>query len=518
MADVKIHLILCASALAWLARPVHADVPAWCSGATFRAESNLFDELSETHDPQTTIELLAKASCSNDDAATAHRAEIDAARAAWGKKYGMAEADWGDVVAALNGGDDYSKVDLSANALTTLSPIDQYKVIAQGFGQLARDPFYFTDAFGAQLTETGRLAFVQYCLDNQRVPAEWAACQEDVDKLDVAKVYAELHADPHAGSAKHSIRMIAAGTADLVAAYAAKKAALIKKDGEYGRAFDVAAKARAEWATKVGTNTKLLALVTAMDSATVFHSRKQFDGCEAKTADALAAAVSEIPAKAFTGMHDDRNDPTQSFATKAKNVLARSSAVTLAAIAYAECQPKTGLGNYAANLLNGVPTARGPRDYALAALLATDFKFDDTNTKGLAVPRPGQRPYPYGQVPMSVGGTVKSVKLVGDTLDVALEKTAERVEDCVKEHEGHVVRIREDGSLEREIICDQTAMVTRDTSYVADFKINPTDQKWLKGGVLFSATYADSSPMDVIAVWPSKGAKLPSIVLGGVVK
>jgi hypothetical protein len=517
---MKTYLILCASVLAWLARPAHAGAPAWCNGATFDVSAYDLTELSDKHDLDTTLDMIAKASCSTSDAVEAHRAEIDAARAAWGKKVGMADDDWAEVIASMKDGGDFHNADFSGTTLATLTPIDQYKVIAQGFEQVAVDPFYFADALDGQLTATGRLAFVRFCLDkgmrtggDERDAAKWAVCQADIDKLDVAAVYGELHADPHGGAAKFSIRVIAADTADMLGDYAAKKAALVKKDGEYGRAFDIAAKARTEWAAKIGTNTTLLALVTSMDSATVFHSRKQFDGCEAKTADALASAASAIPAKAFTGMHDNRDDPTQSFAVKAKNVLATSPAVTLAAIAYAECQPKTGLGNYAANLLNGVPTARGPRDYALAALMATDFKFDDTNVHGLDFPKLGQRPYPYGQVPMSYGGTVKSVKPDKGELVVALEKTSERVEDCVKEHEGHVVRIREDGSLEREIICDKTAMVTRDTSYAADFRVSMAGQKWLKPGVRFSSTDGD-----VVAIWPSKSAALPSMVLGGVVK
>jgi hypothetical protein len=517
------QIILVAGAIISLAASAHADTPAWCGGATFDVGSYDVATLGQADKPRDTLIALAKATCSNSDAAQAHRAEIDTARAAWGKRYGMAEDDWAEPLAWDKAGGE-TDADFSGNTLATLTPVDQYYAIARGFGDIAKDPLYVSDALDAQLSETGRLAFVAYCLTRGSVAGgadsdvvKWAVCQDDLDKLDLAKVYSELHADPHPGNVKFAIRVQAAELQAALAQLRDAKAKLIAKDGEYGRVFDVAAKARGEWAKTIGTKTALLDLVQAMDSAVVFHSRKQLDGCEAKTAAALATAVSAIPAKAFTGMHDNRDDPTESFAKQARNVLATSPDVTLAAIAYSECQPKTGTGNYAANLLDGVPTARGPRDYALAALLATDFKFDDTNQKGLAAPKLGQRPYPYGQAPMSVGGTVKSVKLEGDTLVVAPEKTSERVEDCVKEHQGQVVRIRPDGSLEREIICDRTAMVTRDTSYVADFKINPTGQKWLKPGVRFSATYANTT-MDVIAVWPSKTASLPSMVLGGLVK
>lgn len=66
------------------------------------------------------------------------------------------------------------------------------------------------------------------------------------------------------------------------------------------------------------------------------------------------------------------------------------------------------------------------------------------------------------------------------------------------------------------MICDKTAIVTHDTTWT-DFHINPDQAKLLKPGAVFSALYL-GGVADVIAIWPNKAAKTPSLVLGGAVK
>src|SRR5207237_3443880 len=123
--------------------------------------------------------------------------------------------------------------------------------------------------------------------------------------------------------------------------------------------YDTAAKGRADWATGPGANKALLDLVQTLDSAVFFHSRKLYAGCEGKTAAALATAVSKLPAKTFKAMHDVRDAPERGFASKAGPVLVNNAEVNLAAIAYAECQPKTGIGDFLASYLQEVPGQRG---------------------------------------------------------------------------------------------------------------------------------------------------------------
>src|SRR5262249_44238827 len=108
------------------------------------------------------------------------------------------------------------------------------------------------------------------------------------------------------------------------------------------------------------------------------------------------------------------------------------------------------------------------------------------------------------------------VRADADHLVVALEKTTMKLVDCVKEHRGRAVRIRPDGSLEYELICDGTAVVTRDTTW-SDFRIRTADQKWLKPGVVFSTTSRGQFG-EVIAIWPDRNAIAPSMVLGAKMK
>jgi hypothetical protein len=297
-----------------------------------------------------------------------------------------------------------------------------------------------------------------------------------------------------------------------------RKAALIKKDDVYQKVFDVAAQARLDWAKGVGANAKLLALALKMDGGALFHSRKLLDGCQAETEEALAAAISTIPAKSFVGMHDDRQMSKKGFAESAGPLLVNVPAVNVAGIAYAECHPKTASSDYLQAFLQNVPGARGPRNFALGAVMGETFTFDDMNAGKMQFPGFSSRPYSRsGGTIMSAGGVVKAVKPEKDFLLVSLEKTTMKQEDCVKEHHSnHVSRIRSDGAIEYEMICDKTAIVTHDTTWT-DFHINPAQAKLLKPGVLFSALhYGDM--FDVIAIWPNKSAQTPSNVLGGAIK
>ena len=100
---------------------------------------------------------------------------------------------------------------------------------------------------------------------------------------------------------------------------------------------------------------------------------------------------------------------------------------------------------------------------------------------------------------------------------VKLQKTTAKRVDCVKSHRtNRLSRIRNDGTLEYESICDKSAVVTYDTTWT-DFEVNPAHVPMLKKGVVFSAIYKDKVA-DVVAIWPSSSAPLPSMVLGARVK
>jgi hypothetical protein len=96
---------------------------------------------------------------------------------------------------------------------------------------------------------------------------------------------------------------------------------------------------------------------------------------------------------------------------------------------------------------------------------------------------------------------------------VLLEKTTITTTECVKSHKtNRIQEIRIDGSVRYEEICEKSGKVTRDNTWF-DVKVNKKYASQLKPGVQFSAT-----GKALLAVWPNKNAKAPSIVLGAQVK
>lgn len=527
---MKQYVLFVGAGLAWLGGSSLASAapPAWCGNAKFDASSADVRTV-QSNDPGQAVEAIAKCLCSASADVEPRRGEIEAARVAWSKKLAMQDGDWVDAVAFAADTGHSIKEELSAKGLAALTPIDQYIAIDVGFkdsnGYGMSDPFYIADALDARLTEVGRFSFIRQCIKNESVAradgdvVKWAICQPDIDKLDAAKFAGELRADTaHDPVSRMVLRIKLLELADELKEYNTRKAAVLKKDDAYQKIFDVAAKARTEWAHGVGGNAKLLELVEATDSGALFHSRKLLDGCEERTAGALAAAVATLPAKAFTAMHDVRDDPFAGFAAAAGPLLVNTPVVNLAATAFVECNRGTATADWLGEYLQRVPGERGPRNAALGAVMGETFKFDDTDAKKLSYPPFGSRPYQRsGGAISSAGGVVKSTKPEGEALAVNLEKTSVVQEDCVASHKTHRInRIRPDGTLEYESICDKTAMVKHDTTW-SNFKVNPAHGKWLKPGTQFSAVMAHKFG-DVIAIWPSKTAKVPSMVLGATLK
>ncbi|MEP6859190.1 MAG: hypothetical protein ABJE66_01120 [Deltaproteobacteria bacterium] len=520
-------------ALGWMSHAAHAGEPAWCKGEDFKADRYSFGMIAQqdTEDPRGLLSELVKLSCSSDPGFDAKRAELDKLHVEWSKNFAMNDADWADAIAyTKEGGGGSNTITLQANTFATLSPLDQFAAITEGFAKVSSNPLYVADVLDGNLTEAGRLGFLMACAKEGSVTREdggmsmWAICQGDVDKLDPAKFATELRGDTsHTAVERMRVRIKFYTTREQLAKNAQLVQKLIKKDDAYKKLFDSAAKGRADWAKTLGSNKDLLDLVQAMDSAVMFHSRKQAAGCEDKTAAALATAVATIPAKAFAAMHDDREDPFKGFASAAGPVLVNTPVVNLAATAYALCHPDTATSRFLSRYLQEVPGMRGPRGAAFAQLLQQKFELDDTSLKEPPLPRIGPRPFDSsgGEI-MSAGGVVKGVK-PGAGKDknktvVNLEKTTRKQEDCVKEHTtNRIVGIRDSGTVEYERICDKTAIVTHDTTW-NDFTVTEASAKVLKAGLVFSSTYGAQLDGEVIALWPNKDAKLPSMVLGAKLK
>ena len=517
-------------AIGWMSHSAHAGEPAWCKGEDFKQDFYTYGHLAQedTADPRGFLTSLVKLTCSSDPKLDEKRGELDKLKAEWSKNFAMNDADWADAIAYVKEhGSGSNTIAMQGTTLATLSPIDQFVAISDGFDKVSTNPAYVADALESNLSEVGRVAFLMSCANEHSVTrddggmAMWAICQGDADKLDPAKFATELRGDTsHSAVDRMRVRIKLYTTREALAKNAEIAKKLIKKDDAYKKLFDSAAKGRADWAKTVGGNKELLDLTQAMDSAVMFHSRKQLAGCEDKTAAALATAVATLPAKAFAAMHDDREDPFKGFAKQAGPVLVNTPVVNLAATAYALCHTNSATSRFLSRYLGEVPGMRGPRGAAFAQLLQQKFELDDTKLKEPPLPKIGARPFDSsgGEI-MSAGGVVKSVKPgPKDNSIVSLQKTTRKQEDCVQEHStNRIIGIRDSGTIEYERICDKTAIVTHDTTWT-DFTVTQESAKQLKPGVLFSSTYGDHLESEVIALWPSKDAKLPSVVLGAKLK
>ena len=522
MKKVKLLAFLVFSA----ASPAFA-APDWCKGASFDDTLDAGDLSSD--DPEKVVVALAQATCAPTPETEAHASEIEASRQAWGKRLGMSDADWGDVLGWVQSGRGRRvKLEPSTKDATKLTPIDQYVVLTEGFPRPGgngnyRDPIYIADALDANLSQVGRYAYVRSCLaleaDTSGTPpaASWALCQEDLDRLDVGKLGEDLRADTaHGGDVKMQLRFELLGLKARLAEHAEHVQAAWKLDPVYKQMFETAAAGRRDWDEGLGKNRALTDLALQMDSAFWSSSRRQLEGCEEKTAAALVAAVGKVPAATFKAMKDERFDPYGGFATTAGPVLAAIPEVSLAAAAYVLCQPTTGTGDFLAVYLQQTVGYRGPRTSAFSRMLAEKLTLDDLNAR-VRWPET-ERPYVRrGGTMGSAGGVIAAVKPDGDTVTVTLERFIVKQNECIESHRTNKLRrIQPDGTLEYELICDKMGIVSHDQTW-GDFHIRGAFASLLKPGVKFSSVNGEKSA-DVIVMWPSKTAEMPSWLLGASLK
>lgn len=492
----------------------------WCKGV--QVDPGKLRAL-ERKDPGDLIKAFVSAECNPTGEIEAHRDEIEQARALWSRRLGMTEADWSDAVAYATTQVAAIQPAMTARSLLGASPLDQYAVIlAAGNPTADMDALYAADMFEPGLSAAGRFAFLKTsCVRTAPVDAYgmtgseviWAICQADIDRMDLAKLLEEIHADTtHDAALRMKLRLDAYELSAALRDHRVEVDQMKARDEASKRLFTLAAEAREAWTSSVGKSARLLELVLAMDSAAVTPSRKQLEGCESSTAAALAEAVSAIPARSFAGMHDDRGHPEAGFATAAGPVLAASPAVLLAAGAVLRCAPGTDLATYLHAIVDAGPPSRGPRNAALARIKSARIAYDNVNAK-LVYPQPR----PYGEHYLdaifqarSLGGVVKSVQKHGDTWKVEIQRTSIRTLDCTRSHRtGRISKIHSNGHVEYEDVCDRSETRTHDNTW-DPFELSARYAAWLAPGVMFSAT-----GKDVIAVWPSAAAKTPSIVLGG---
>jgi hypothetical protein len=507
--------------------------PAWCKDAHFDGNVDLAN--LKDPDPRVVISTFAQVACTQAPELDAHRAELETNRAAWGKRLGMIESDWADVIAYINanGPRNNDVPAYSTKDFSQFTPIDQYLAIAVGFriddGRNGttehRDYKYYADVFEQHLSEVARYEYISICMgDNMKgyepPVAEWAMCQADIEKFDLAKFYVQLRGDTaHPGYFKQRIRFEAFDISARIKQQAIDVAAAQKRDPVYKRMFEVAGRARAEWDATLAKETALLATALEMDSASVAASRKQYEGCEAETGDALRAQLAKVPAAPFAKLHDVRFDPTEGFVKDAGPLLVAVPGVNLAAMPYILCQPTTGTADLLAYFMMRTAGYRGPRTTVLSRLLGEKFVLDDTKAE---LRWPGVRALwtRSGGVISSAGGIVESTKLDGDDVIVTLGKYMVKTEQCVKSHPTHrISEILANGQVRYEEICDKSETINEDQQWTP-FRIRKVYAPLLKRGVKFSAVAANGSDLaqDVIAIWPNAKAETPTWLLGAAVK
>jgi hypothetical protein len=533
-------LLVAGVALAWQST-AHAGIPAWCKGEDSKqGQGGSWEtEYPQRQDDVSQVREILEWSCNS--AEEASRPKVEKARAELSKRLYMTDADWSDALEWMKGqgfsssADDYN---VAANSFATLSPMDQYLVIKKGmrsdYG--GADELYLADALEQNLTEAGRFAFLESCVSNHHEasvvggggpePSYWAICLGDIAKFDPAKFATEVRGDSsHPPKERFSLHLRLGAVMDKVQEWTDLGKKMIKKDDAYGKLFDVAAKGRAEWEKTIGTQKDLLALVQQVDSATYFHSKKQYAGCNEKAEKALADAVSKIPAKTFTGLHDN-DDGIDGFAHDAAPKILSFPEANVAAIAFVLCEPDRAWSYPLRATLQDQPGFRGPRSAAYSAIASQKFELDDTAAKEIKIERTGSRPYgtSVGMV-RSWGGVAASIKPGKDKntgeegVTISQPKASITTEDCVKSHSTNkLVDWDTAGRPVYESICDKTSMVKHDTT-PGDLTVTKQTAAFVKTGMRFSAIFPhDKGLADVFAVWPSKTAKLPSMVLGGTVK
>lgn len=511
----KVMLLAAASGVvALVSGTALAGPAAWCKGAG--ADKPDMGDLS-SKDAHTVLKAFVAAECNPDAEVEAHRAEIEKARAAWSKRLGMSEGDWADAV-EYTGGRDYDvKADMTTKKFVEMTPIDQWIAIgkAQGDIQGGMDAFYVADIFDAKVSEVGRLELINECIRTDD-GILWATCQDDIDKLDFSRLFDQLRADAnHTGALRQKIRMLAYEMAPRLKEHAEKVAKLQAEDPAWKKAFEIAKSSRTEWATIAAKNAKYLALDAEMDSAFAAKSRSLFDGCDDKTYAALGEAISTVPAKTFAKLHDVRDDPFGGFAFKALPIAMKYPAVNLASIAVVLCNQRQGISKVLGGALSTTSSLRGPHNFAIAKMADANLQLDDMSKK-IYWPKV-RHPYTSFDYLQSAGANIKSVKKEGDHLLVESAPMMVTQEDCVAEHVGkHIERVRDDGRVDYERICDKTAMVKHNVAW-APFKIDMRYEKLLKPGLVFSASNGGKDA-DVIAIWSGPNATAPSWMLGGKLK
>ncbi len=492
--------------------------PSWCKGGEDSPVYSLKTLFSET-DAHDALRNLVAASCYPGDDVAAMTKQIAAARAAWSKKLGLVEADWAEVSdwahlpTNLRAADRIEVKDRQA-PWSAYSPLDQFGALSMAdIGPV--DAAYLADAFGAKLTQLGRLGFVGQCVASSATdPAVmYAMCAADVAALDFGKVAAEIRADPtHNATDRMIARLLAYDiTTRKVPKYLVDTRALRAKDPAYETMFSLGQAAHAQWAKADPT---LISLVSDLDDARVSGSRKASAGCATRAWDAWKATVAKLPAKRLADVQPTSGND---FAPQLIAILIAEPNGYLAALALGECATLEGNPDYLTTAISeGLerwPGFRGPRSGTQSAILTAGLKLDQ---------RDASIEYPEikhawlgggGGVGDSGVGALESVKIDGDSATLVSAKHKVTQPRCVRGHySNRITRVTQEGQFIYDYVCDQSIIETIEVSAFPPKTVKARYATGLKAGM--TVRIAE----DVVVVAYPKGKGVPAIVTGVEVK
>nr|HEX4312657.1 hypothetical protein [Kofleriaceae bacterium] len=511
-----------------------ADTPAWCK-VDGRLEQGFADQLKDPNrDMGDQVVAVAYMKCNPQYVNKADQAVADDGYKRISQELGMTDADWADAAmysttnAGFRRGNGLSQKDSKAK-WSELDPIDQFAtiqhptVVTPGL-MGTTDPAYATDAFGSKLSATGRVAMAYRCLSEggDDKPVWWAMCQGDLDQLDWAKFNDELHADKnHTGDVRMLIRVVGHDVRQMLPARKKAIADLVAKDKEYQKLFDIAAKERATWDKRWKDRSDLIDVAVSMDDALVSQSRRATDGCHDKTWNLVTGQIKKTAAKAFLTHRkpnaeydfpeDSVNNAIGALMVDPETYLAMSSYVMCETIDEKDNKLDQLAGRFGARFERW-PGYRGPRTATQSDIMLANIVLDDRNAH---LDQPDFQRYWFknGGEAGGTDWTVATVKVDGDTAKITF--TAKPIKETVDTgctQSNRVHSIRSDGSLEYEVNCTGSKVVTY------DHKPDPVTVKARYVTGVKAGTMVVVAKDVVWAVYPKESAALPSYILGQPVK
>jgi hypothetical protein len=457
----------------------------WCKGKSGKVGSaGSWEDAVKQDDPTDSVPAIVACLCDHECGSSSndfevHGADVEKSRQSWSKRLEMSDDDWADAaawateMASARQGHELRNDDEKI-AWSTLDPIGQYMLLNWNIG-IHYDANYMADAFGANLSAAGKLAYIHHCLGRNEGVVQWAMCQPDIDAFDPKKIAAEIHADTkHNGFQKFMVRLSMDRAREALAKHAKEVKAESDKDPAYAKMFTIAADTRKQWEAMWKSDAALLELTLAMDDARITNSRRAFAGCDARTWPAFKAAVSTVPAKQFAAIDTNVETWKEQPRIAAMQLVTATPKGYLAGVAHYICHSgdakKDPLIRALGNVLMSWPGFRGPRNAAQIAIASAGLELDDRSAK---IDFPGVHRQYFSESGDSHGGTggvIKSLKPQGDKTHIEFTTVKVKEMRCTSYKYTHrLTGIDSNGRFTYESFCN------KETTVMVDSTARPAD-------------------------------------------